>query len=78
MKVFASTQDQVLTQPKLPAMLSQGAAIDQFGAGLGQRTFANVGKGLVKLAGQDKLQYGVAKEFEPLVSLKWRTLLVGH
>ena len=53
--------------PEVPGVLGQRAAVDEFGAGLGQRAFAEGGEFLVKLASKDKLQHGVAEEFEPLI-----------
>ena len=77
MQFLAPAHDQVLAEAQVPGALGQGAAIDQFGAGLGQRAFAEGGELLIQLAREHKLQHGVAEEFEPLVGLHGRALLVG-
>jgi hypothetical protein len=37
---FAATQDEMLAQPELAGMFGEGASIDELGASLGERTFA--------------------------------------
>ncbi len=66
----------MLAKVQLPGALRQGAAIDQFGAGLGQRAFAEGGEFVVKLARQHELEDGIAQEFEPLVVLHGRALFM--
>ena len=64
---FAVAENQVRAQAESPGMLGQRAAVDQFGAALGQRSFIERGKFFVKLVSQDELQHGVAEKFQPLV-----------
>jgi hypothetical protein len=66
----------VRADAQMPGALGQGPAIDEFGAGLGQRAFAEGGEFLIQLAREDELQDGVAKEFEPLIGLDGRALLM--
>ena len=73
---LAAAEDQMLPEAQFAALLGQRAAIDEFGAGLGQRAFAEGGKFFVQLARQHELQNGVAEEFQPLIRLHRRALLV--
>ena len=60
------------------AFFGERAAVDQFGARLGERAFAKCGKFFVKFAREDELQHGVAEKFEPLIVLDGHALLVGN
>ncbi len=56
-------EDQMLPQAKLPGVVGQGAAVDQFGAGFGEWPFIKIGKPLVEFLGQDQLKNRIAEEF---------------
>ena len=66
----------MLAQAQVPGALGQGAAIDQLGAGLGERAFTEAGELLVQFAREHELQDGVAQEFEALVGLGGGALLM--
>jgi hypothetical protein len=68
----------MFAQRERAAMHGERAAIHQLGAGFGQRAFIEGGKFFVEFAGQRELQHGVAKEFEPLIVLDGRALLMRH
>jgi hypothetical protein len=75
--LLAAAEQQVFAEAETPAMLGQGAAIDHFGASLGERAFAHGGEFFVELASEDELQDGVTEELEALIGLDGRALLVG-
>ena len=56
---------------------AQRAAVDQFGAGFGERAFVEVRKSFIQFPGQSELQHGVAEELEALVVLHGRAQFVG-
>src|ERR1043166_7516780 len=60
MLFLAATQEQVFAKAQTPAMLGQGAAIDHFGAGLGERAFADGGKLFIQLASEHELKDSIA------------------
>ena len=66
----------MLAEAQRAAMHGEGSAIDELGAGFGERAFVEVGKLFVEFAGQRQLQHGVAEKFQPLVVLHGRTLFV--
>ena len=66
-RFLAVAENQVRAQAERAGVLGQRAAVDQFGARLGQRAFVERGKFFVKLVGQDELQHGVAEKFQPLI-----------
>ncbi len=74
--IFASAQQQVLTEAQAAALFGEGPPVDQFGAGLGERPFAKGGKTNVKVAREDKLQHGVAEKLKALIVLRGRALFV--
>jgi len=74
---FASAQEEMFAEAKLPRVFGESAAIDQFSTGFRQRTFAEGGEILVKLTSQNELEDRIAQEFEPLVGLDRNTLFVG-
>ena len=75
---FAAAENEILTEVELAGALGQGAAINQLGASFGERTFAEGRELLVKLAGKNELEDGIAEELEPLVSLHREALFVGN
>jgi len=66
----------VLPEAQVPGALGQGPAVDQLGAGFGQRALAEGGELLIQLAREHKLQDGITQEFEPLIGLHWRSVLM--
>src|ERR1700742_2519222 len=66
MRGFTATDNQVRPEIKGLAFFRECAAIHEFGAGFRERTFTEIGKFLVELAGKDELQDGVTEKFEPL------------
>jgi len=60
------------------AMNGERAAVDEFGAGLGEWAFVEARKFLVKFACQHELQHGIAKKLQPLVVLDGCSLLMRH
>ena len=75
-QLLAPAQDQVLANAKVPGAFGQGPAVDELGAGLGQRAFAEGGEFLIQLAREHELQDGVAQEFEALIGLDGRALFM--
>jgi len=73
-----AAEDEAATEAKPAAMVGQGSPIDQLGPGLGERPFAKGAEFVVKLAGQDQLEDGIAEKFQPLVGLHRRPLFVGN
>ena len=67
LRFLAVAQNQMRAEVKRAGVFGQRAAIDEFGARLGQRAFVECGKFFVKLARQDELQHRVAEKFQPLV-----------
>ena len=64
---LAAAQNQMRAEAEGAGVFGQRAAVDEFCARLGQRTFIERGKFLVKLLRQDELQHGVAEKFQPLI-----------
>src|ERR1017187_10939925 len=62
-QIFAAAQHQMPAETELPALFGECAAVDQFGARLGQRAFAKRGKFFVELPCEHELQNGIAKKF---------------
>src|SRR5579883_1666835 len=77
MGFLAAAEDEMFAQVQRPPFLREETAVDELGAGLGQRAFADVGKLVVKLAGEDELEHGVAEKFQSLIVRDARALLVG-
>ena len=67
--LFAATEEDVFVQADVATVFGEDAAIDEGGAGFGERAFAVIGKFIVEDAGEDELQDGVAEEFEALIGL---------
>ena len=67
----------MFAQTQCAAMQSEGPAIDQLGAGFGERAFVDVAKLFEKFTGQRQLQHRVAEKFQALVVLHGRPLFVG-
>lgn len=74
---LAAADDEIFAKAEEPAFFREGAAVDKFGAGLGERAFVVSGKFFVQLLREHELEDGVAEEFEALVVLGGRALLVG-
>src|SRR5262245_40796477 len=68
----------MVAEVQRPAMLGQGAAVDQFGAGFSERAFVEAREFFVKLASQDELQDRIAEEFQSLIMLDGRSLFMRH
>jgi hypothetical protein len=76
-KFFASAEDEMLAQAKLPSLLGERAAVDEFGARFRERSFAERREILVELASENELEDGITEEFEALVGLDRNALFVG-
>jgi hypothetical protein len=74
---FAPTEDEMLAEAKLAGVFCEGAAIDEFGAGFREGTFAEGGEILVELASKNELEDSITEEFEPLIGLDRNTLFVS-
>src|SRR3954451_11193715 len=75
-KFFASAENEMISQAELARVLSERAAIDQFGACLRQRPLPEGRKILVEFASQNELQDGITEEFQALVGLHGNALFV--
>jgi hypothetical protein len=73
---LAAAEDEVAAEAELTGALGQAATVDEFGAGFGERTFAEAGELFVKFASQGKLEDSIAEKLEALIGLKGQALLV--
>src|ERR1700761_6968419 len=64
------------TETKGTGTVSQGLAIDQFGARFGEHAFIVSGKLFVKFLGENKTQDGIPKELQTLVMASSHTALM--
>jgi hypothetical protein len=64
---LTAAQNQVRAEAEDAGVFSQRAAVDEFRARFGQRTFVGCGKFLVELLRKDELQHGVPEKFQPLI-----------
>jgi hypothetical protein len=76
-KFFASAEDEMLAQAKLPSVVGEGAAVDEFRPRFRERAFAKGRKILVELTSENELEDGITEEFEALVGLDRNALFVG-
>ena len=76
MQFLTPAEDQMLPEAQVPGALGQGSAVDQLGAGFGQRALAKGGELFIQLAREHKLQNGITQEFEPLIGLHRRSVLM--
>jgi hypothetical protein len=67
----------MFAEAKLVRVLGESTAIDEFSAGFRQRTFAEGGEILVKLARENKLEDRIAEELKALVGLDGDPLFMG-
>lgn len=74
---LAAAENEMFAEAERAGFLGEGAAVHQFGAGLGERAFAERGKFFIQFVRQYELQHGVAEELEPLVVLGGDALFVG-
>ena len=73
---LAAAQNQMRAEAERAGVFGQRAAVDEFGARLGQRAFVERGKFFIKLVREDELQHGVAEKFQPLVVRRRRAAFV--
>lgn len=73
---LASADDQMLAEAKPSRVFGEGASIDQFCAGFGERTFTERREISIQFASEHKLKDRIAKEFQTLIGLERNTLLV--
>jgi hypothetical protein len=74
---LAAADDKIFAQAEQAAFFGEGAAVDELGAGLGERAFVEGGKFLVQLLGEHELEDGIAEEFKALVVLGGRAEFMG-
>ena len=76
--IFTVAEDEIGAEVEGAAAFGESGAVDEFGAGFGERAFVVVGKAGVKIVGEDEGQDGVAEKFETLVGLGAGVVFVGN